>query len=108
MSFISSSNGSGFLAGYFLVDDENCVRETATIPADHANVVTKADGTKYVPAGTIIDNKGILYEDIDVTNGDAPGSIVTKGTVCGDKLESTPNIDGIVVVEQSATVERPY
>ena len=107
MSFIGSSGGNSFLAGHFLVEDETCVRETMTIPANHASVVTKPDGTKYVPAGAIIDNKGILYEDIDVTKGDAPGSVVTHGTVYGDLLPSTPSIDGITVVD-FPTVERPY
>lgn len=108
MSFIASTGGSGFVAGHFLVDDEDCTRITMTIPADHASVVTKADGTKYVPVGTIIDGKGLLYEDIDVTKGDAPGSVVTRGVVYGDKLPSVPSIDGIEVVAESPTIERPY
>ena len=108
MSFTNASTGVGFTAGRFLVGDEQCIRETMTIPADHAKVVTKEDGTKYVPAGTIIDGKGLLYEDIDVTKGDAAGSVVTKGTVYGDKLEETPEIDGITVIAESPTIERPY
>lgn len=107
MSFIGSSSGTGFRAGHFLANDEECTRVTMTIPADHASVVTKADGTKYVPVGTIIDNAGLLYEDIDVTKGDAPGSVVIKGVVYGDKLPVTPKIDGIEVVD-SPTIVRPY
>ena len=90
MSFIGSSNGIGFTAGHFLADDEDCTRKTVTVPANHANAKT-VGGMKYVPAGSIIPAndstaKGILYEDIDVTKGDAPGSIVTAGVVYGDKL----------------------
>lgn len=107
MSFIETTQGGGFAAGRFLVADEQCVRETATIPADHASAVTRPDGTKYVPEGTIIGGKGILYEDIDVTKGDAPGSIVTKGVVYGDRLPVAPEIDGIEVVEESPTIVRP-
>ena len=106
MSFTASSTGSGFLAGHFLADDEGCVRVTMTIKANDASVVTRANGTKYVPAGSIIDGKGILYENIDVTKGDAPGSVVIKGTVY-DVFETTPEIDGIEVVEKP-TITRPY
>lgn len=93
MSFIQSPefSGKGWEAGYFLVDDENCTRVTATIKANHAAVVTRADGSKYVPAGAIIPANdgtavGILYENIDVSTGDMPGSIVTAGVVYGDRL----------------------
>lgn len=91
MAFAGSSNGIGFTAGHFLADDEGCTRVTATVPADHALVKTLEDGGKYVPAGAVIPAndataKGILYEDIDVTKGAAPGSIVTAGVIYGDKL----------------------
>lgn len=86
MAFTGSSNGIGFTAGHFLANDEACTRVTATVPANHAKAKTLADGSKYVPAGAIIPAngataKGILYEDIDVTKGDALGSIVIEGTV---------------------------
>lgn len=95
MSFTASSNGVGFTAGRFLADDELCVRLTKTIAADHAQAITRADGTKYVPAGAIIPAngataEGILYEDIDVTKGAAPGSVVVEGTVYLDQLPAAP------------------
>ena len=48
MSFIQSPEfqGKGWEAGWFLVDNEDCTRLTATIAANHAQVVTRADGTK--------------------------------------------------------------
>ena len=127
MSFIGSSNGIGFTAGRFLADDENCTRLTATVPANHANVKT-VDGMKYVPAGSVIPAndgtaKGILYEDIDVTKGDAMGSIVTAGKVYGDKLPVALSEDTTVegqtvagaatalkdiVVVNSPTITRPW
>ena len=118
MSMTGSSNGLAFSAGRFLADDEQCVRQTATIAATHAAVVTKADGTKYVPAGSAIPAngstaKGILYEDIDVTDGDAMGSIVTEGTVYEDllpaQLESSAKsaMTGIKVIANHPTVTRP-
>jgi hypothetical protein len=33
---------------------------------------------------------GILYEDVDVTGGDMPGSVVTAGTVYLDRLPVAP------------------
>lgn len=90
MSFTSSTNGTAFDAGWFLVDDEACLRETADIAANHAQKVTR-DGRVIVPMGAVIPAndataKGILYEDIDVTEGAAPGSIVTRGVIYGDRL----------------------
>lgn len=120
MSFIHSPayQGKGFNAGYFLVDDENCTRVTAEISASHAAVITRADGSKYVPAGAIIPSNdgnavGILYEDTDVTLGNMPGSIVTAGVVYGDRLPVTAEssaksaLAGIVFDTAEPTIERP-
>lgn len=120
MSFIHSPayQGKGFNAGYFLVDDENCTRVTAEISASHAAVITRADGSKYVPAGAIIPSNdgnavGILYEDTDVTLGNMPGSIVTAGVVYGDRLPVTAEssaksaLTGIVFDTYEPTIGRP-
>ena len=90
MSFTSSTLGTTFEAGWFLANDEQCMRESATIPANHAQKVTR-NGRDIVPAGAVFPANdgtatGILYEDIDVTDGAAPGSIVTKGVIYGDRL----------------------
>lgn len=94
MSFIKNDTTAKVYApGYFIaLGDENCVRETKEIPATMA--VTAEDGTKYVPMGTIFPSNdgnaiGIVYEDVDVTTGDMPGSVVTKGIVYEDKLPVT-------------------
>lgn len=119
MSFISNPNtGKGWEAGYFLADDENCTRVTAQIAQNHAAVVTRADGTKYVPAGSIIPSNdgnavGILYENIDVTTGDMPGSIVTAGVVYGDRLPAAAEsaaksaMAGIKFDANEPTIDRP-
>ena len=113
MSFTASAQGTTFEAGYFLVDDELCLRKSMTIPANHAQKVTR-NGRGIVPAGAIIPAndataKGILYEDIDVTDGAAFGSVVTRGKVYADRLPAAPSndIDGIEVVSESPTVTRP-
>ena len=95
MSFINKTEGKGWDAGYFLAGgDETCTRLTKTIKADHAQVVTTEYGTKYVPAGAIWPSndenaEGILYENVDVTTGDMPGSVVLKGVVYEDRLPIT-------------------
>lgn len=90
MSMTSSLTGTTFEAGFFLVDDEACLRETTTVSAENAQKVTR-NGRTIVPMGAVIPAngataKGILYEDIDVTDGDAMGSIVTRGVIYGDRL----------------------
>ena len=117
MSFIQKNKGIGYAPGYFLASAD-CDRETVEVSASHAQVVTNADGTKYVPAGAVIPSndgnaKGILYEDVEVTTGNMPGSLVTRGTVYEDKLpaaiESAAEavLTGIKVITTSPAVVRP-
>jgi hypothetical protein len=88
MSFINVvSKGTTYAPGYFLANgDENVIRETREASADSALVVTSEDGTKHIPMGTAYPTndgnaEGILYEDVDVTNGDMPCSVITKNAV---------------------------
>lgn len=88
MAFIGKVNkGSTYNPGYFLAyNDENVVRETREFAQDSALVVTSEDGTKHVPMGTAYPTNdgnavGIAYEDVDVTVGNMPGSVVTGGAV---------------------------
>lgn len=120
MSYFDGPNrGYGWAAGHFLANDETCIRKTMTIAADHAQAVTRTDGRKVVPAGAVIPAngataKGILYEDIDVTNGAMPGSVVIEGTVYGDRLPAAlasaaaTALTKITVIAASPTVTRPY
>ena len=95
MSFINrpAITGHTYAPGWFLVNNEDCTRETRTISA--AGVTADADGGKHVAMGTLYPANdataiGILYEDVDVTGGDMPGSVVTAGTVYLDRLPVTP------------------
>ncbi len=117
MSFIGSSTGTAFTAGFFLVDENDCARESMTIPATHGQKETRG-GRTIVPAGAVIPAngataKGILYEEIDVTDGSKPGSVVTRGTIYGDRLPATladaakTALTGITVIDSPA-VTRPY
>lgn len=117
MSFIQSKENIGYEPGYFLAHAE-CDRETATVAQNHAQVVTTADGSKYVPAGAVIPAngataKGILYEDVDVTTGAMPGSIVTKGVVYEDRLPAAVEsaaknvLIGIKFITNAPVITRP-
>lgn len=120
MSYFDGPNrGYGWAAGHFLVDDETCIRQTMTIPANHGQRVTRDNGRVVVPAGAVIPAngataKGILYEDIDVTEGAKMGSVVTEGTVYGDRLPAAiaeaaaTAMKGIKVIAASPAVTRPY
>lgn len=94
MSFINlNDQGTVYAPGYFLAHEE-CVRETREIAKDSSLVQTAADGAKYVPMGTAYPTNdgnaiGIVYEDVDVTTGNMPGSVVTKGVVIEDRLAIT-------------------
>lgn len=128
MSFvhINENTGKVYAAGYFLADPENCTRETRTIKADDASVKTADNGGKYVPMGatykvTIAGGSeggsteqvvGVLFEDVDVTNGDAAGSVVTSGTIIKDRLVTPTDADalkaiGFKVIDTVDDVVRP-
>lgn len=118
MSFIQNETNIGYKPGFFLADTEHCTRITTTVAANHAQVVTKADGSKYVPAGAVIPAngataQGILYEDVDVSTGNMPGSIVTAGTIYGNRLPAAlasvaaTALKNIVVIAAEPTITRP-
>lgn len=95
MAFIGKGDkGTIYSPGYFLAhNDENVVRETKQIAQSGA--VTVENGTKYVPMGSAYPSNdanaiGLTYEDVDVTVGDMPGSVVTGGAeVYEDRLAIT-------------------
>lgn len=96
MSFIkrNAEQGKVYAPGFFLAHEE-CERKTREISQSHSQVVT-TNGKKYVPAGAFYPAndsstvKGIVYEDVDVTNGAMPGSVVLKGVVYLDRLPAAP------------------
>lgn len=59
-------------------------------------VVTTPGGRKYIPAGTIYPAndataKGVVYYDVDVTNGEADGSLLTEAHIKTVKLPKVPS-----------------
>lgn len=119
MSYIGNGNkGQAYAPGWFLAKEE-CTRKTRQISA--ANATTAANGGKYVKMGTIYPSndqnaEGIVYEDVDVTTGDMPGSVVLKGEVYLDRLPVEIDSDaqtalaakGFTFIAASPAVTRPY
>lgn len=91
MSFIGAvEDGKVYAAGWFLAHEE-CVRETRE--AKQTDAVTEGV-KKIVKMGTAYPSNdgnaiGIIYEDVDVTSGNMPASVVTKGVVYEDRLAIT-------------------
>lgn len=119
MSFIGSAKGRGYAPGAFLADAENCARETRQMSQSKAT--TEADGSKYIPMGTIWPSNdasavGIVYEDVDVSSGDMPGSVVTRGTVYLNRLpvamqsaaKTALTGKGFKLIDTEPAVTRPY
>lgn len=118
MSFIlrDSNKGAVYAPGYFLANNEDCTRVTKTIKADDASVLTASNGGKYVPMGATYkdgeDVVGVVYEDVDVTSGDMPGSVVTAGTIYADRLVTPGDAEalktaGFTVITTEPEVTRP-
>lgn len=120
MSFIQNqASGRVTAPGWFLVHPEDCRRETRQMSASGAT--TDYNGAKYVPMGSAWPSNdgsaiGIVYEDVDVTSGDMPGSVVTKGKVYTDRLVSgfaSAAVSaltglGFEFVATAPSVSRPY
>lgn len=120
MSFIGvTEKGRGFAPGWFLESEVGVVRKTRQMAQTGASA--SEDGGKYVPMGTVwpandATAEGIVYEDIDVTAGDAPGSVVLAGRVYEDRLpvqiaeaaKTALSGKGFVFIATSPAVTRPY
>lgn len=94
MSFIKRNESQGLVRadGWFLAHEE-CERKTRQVTQSMATTV---NGRKYVPMGSFYPAnnsstvEGIVYEDVDVTTGDMPASVVLKGVVYLDRLPAAP------------------
>lgn len=113
MSF--ATNTPGTLRHNFLASANELLPKTRQIPASLGVI----DGTrKMVFAGTPFpsdDNQavGILLEDVDVTNGDMPGSVMLAGYVLDDALNlssaaKTALIKAGIKFMDTPAIERGY
>lgn len=93
MSFTTNETGKVYAPGYFLASAE-CVRRTVNVAATGEAVTTASNGTKAVEMGTVYPSndgnaEGIIYEDVDVTTGAMPGSLVVSGKIYKNRLKKT-------------------
>lgn len=93
----------------FLASAEGLVRQTVQV--SQAGVTADEYGYKIVKAGTIYPTndasaQGILFEDVDVTDGDHEGSLIVAGRIYSDRLPAEPEegvtLPGITFVESAA------
>lgn len=104
-----------------LFSEANLVCFSGTVLA--AGVAADADGKKYVAAGTFIDATGavvtetgsagsetltttpvgVLYQTVDVTNGDEPASIMVEGYLRAEVL--APFAAAAVILIKAALIE---
>jgi len=92
------------------------------ITVSNTGVTANADGKKIVPAGTIIGGgfltntataavkatttegvsnaEGVLFYDVDVTDGPAPGAALIHGFVAIDKLPTAPTTEEKAALKQ--------
>jgi len=104
-----------------LATDANLVCFSGTILA--AGAVADADGKKYVEAGSFIDDigavvtetgtagsetltttpVGVLYQTVDVTNGDAPASIMVEGYLRADRVFAGVAEAAVVLIKEALT-----
>lgn len=119
MSFINTEKNRAAGAGWFLESETGAVLKTREVK--QTDGVDSPNGGKYVKAGTVYPSndssaEGIVYEDVDVTNGDMPASVVVAGRVYEDRLpvaldsaaKTALEGKGFVFVATAPAVERPY
>ena len=113
MSFITrnAKTGKAYAPGYFLAHEE-CVRVTVEASASNSAVVTQADGSKYLPMGTVYPSndgyaQGIIYEDVDVSSGNMPASLVVAGRVFENRLPADVQSSAKAVLTNFVLVNEP-
>lgn len=74
----------------FLGSEVGLVRKTITVSANNENAIEE-NGRKIVVAGTIFTTPyyGLLFEDVDVTDGDKLGSLMIRGSYINANLPKT-------------------
>lgn len=77
--------------------------QTFTYLVSNLGVTADAKGKKIVKAGTILPAnnataEGILYSDVDVTEGSQPGSLIVEGYILKDRLPVAPDATAIPVL----------
>lgn len=79
---------------------ENCLRRVTNTATQDMAVTETETNKKLVRSGTIFPSndsnaKGIVFEDVDVTKGNYPCSVMTAGFVYKDRLPTVPTSDAV-------------
>lgn len=79
---------------------ENCLRRVTNTATQDMAVTETETNKKFVRSGTIFPSndsnaKGIVFEDVDVTKGNYPCSVMTAGFVYKDRLPTVPTSDAV-------------
>lgn len=116
MSFIGKKGSVNYTPGWFLAS-EDCTLETRQMSASKG---VEIDGGKVIPMGTIYPAndstaEGIVYEHVDVSTGDMPGSVVTSGVVIKERAYEAISSEAQTALEAKgfkiiveADIDRPY
>ena len=86
----------------FLSSEVGLITKTVNVP--DTGVTADADGLKIVKAGTVWpDNDdtavGVIFEDVDVTNGAHAGSLIIAGRILANRLHTAPDALAIAPLE---------
>jgi len=70
-------------------DGRKIIKAGTALESDSTGTI-RADGDSAKKAGTGADVEGLLFTEVDVTDGDVTGAMLIKGVVDGSKLQSMP------------------
>lgn len=92
-----------------LATPDHYVAFAHTFERDDAAAVTE-DGRKVIKAGTIYpsndaDAIGVVFQDVDVTDGDQEGALIRHGFILVDKLPTAPDAAAITKLKLIDFVE---
>lgn len=100
----------------FLGSEVGLITKTITVAKTQITGVETINGRKIVKAGTIFTTpyKGLLFTDVDITDGDTTGSLMIAGRYIDEKLpvSASTNVtdfekQGLYAIVEGA-VTRPY
>lgn len=79
--------------------------QSFTHQIEDAGVPANADGRKIVKAGTIYPAndetaEGIIYTDVDVTDGPQPGALIVEAYILKDRLPVEPTAEAIEALKE--------
>lgn len=92
------------------------------VTVDDTGVTANTDGRKIVPAGTIVGGgtltnpsvkvrkaattsgtsnaEGVLFYDVDVTDGPKPGAMIIHGFINTSKIPTAPTVEEVAALKQ--------